>query len=362
MSFTTEQLLNIRTVISHAGCPDGIASARLVKHERPDVEVRFVVHNSEEHRALRPEPGMLFVDFTPFADQSDEPSAEEVAERVKPFVEAGALVLDHHKHGRLVVEAFGDNGVFADESSGSAGASLAFKEVFFPLWEQRALTRMIWHDSQAIAREEMTEQLEAAREFARLVSIRDTWQRQSPDWVLASTISAALRAFPEAYWMARRGPLKLTDTEMLVGHARFQDEADNLIHQEKEISLFKISRVSRPTHLEQIVKVAFINSRRAEDLADYLREKGAANILVGYQFRGASDISLSLRSDEYMDVGELAKSLGGGGHTRAAGCTLSIHSPLLKGEPPYVAYIEGEYEDPAWRLLGDAIIKAIKWP
>jgi bifunctional oligoribonuclease and PAP phosphatase NrnA len=45
---------------------------------------------------------------------------------------------------------------------------------------------------------------------------------------------------------------------------------------------------------------------------------------VGILFRETEDgaVKVSLRSREKVDVGELAKSFGGGGHARAAGCTL----------------------------------------
>ena len=38
--------------------------------------------------------------------------------------------------------------------------------------------------------------------------------------------------------------------------------------------------------------------------------------------RGAREIKVSLRSNRYVDVASLAQELGGGGHIRAAGCTL----------------------------------------
>ena len=37
---------------------------------------------------------------------------------------------------------------------------------------------------------------------------------------------------------------------------------------------------------------------------------------------GVSKYRLSLRSNEYVDVAEIAASFGGGGHIRAAGCTV----------------------------------------
>ncbi|MFQ5354011.1 MAG: bifunctional oligoribonuclease/PAP phosphatase NrnA [Thermodesulfobacteriota bacterium] len=60
----------------------------------------------------------------------------------------------------------------------------------------------------------------------------------------------------------------------------------------------------------------------ADGFVNYAR--GIEGVEVGALFRECPDnqFKISLRSKSYMDVGSVAMSLGGGGHARAAGCTL----------------------------------------
>ncbi|PTX58626.1 phosphoesterase RecJ-like protein [Melghirimyces profundicolus] len=59
-----------------------------------------------------------------------------------------------------------------------------------------------------------------------------------------------------------------------------------------------------------------------DGIVNYARN--VAGVDVGILFRETAEgtVKASLRSREIVDVGELAQSLGGGGHARAAGCNL----------------------------------------
>ncbi len=61
---------------------------------------------------------------------------------------------------------------------------------------------------------------------------------------------------------------------------------------------------------------------QADGFVNYAR--GIEGVEVGALFRECpgDEYKISLRSKSYMDVGAVAMSLGGGGHARAAGCTL----------------------------------------
>jgi hypothetical protein len=82
MSFA-ERLKNVRTIVTHEGCPDGIASAILCHDALPQAEIVWLQYGTAKRRELPATEGMLFVDMTP------EPS------RNQEFVDAGAIVLDH---------------------------------------------------------------------------------------------------------------------------------------------------------------------------------------------------------------------------------------------------------------------------
>lgn len=367
--FHTATLRSIRRLVTHANCADGMASAILVKNALPSVEVQFVTHGSPEHRALKPELGMLFVDFTPFVDQSMNPTAAEVADRVQHFVEAGALVLDHHKQQRLVVEAFGGNGVFADEllHPGVAGATLALDHVWLPLLEEQRLTHHTWLPARSAIKDVLGARAQLACELARLAAIRDTWRKDDPDWIEASALSETLRFFPAAHWMGAAGaggtlPL---DWERMVGRVAVWAEHERMLRRAEDVAILQLGRtISESLTPGQGVRVALINTRRAEDLAEFLRARGEANILVGYQFVGADRLRLSLRADTTLDVGHMAKQLGGGGHSRAAGCEFDFTHVDWSDTPSRDGVYAGgaAYLHPVWKLIGGWVADGIQWP
>lgn len=67
-----------------------------------------------------------------------------------------------------------------------------------------------------------------------------------------------------------------------------------------------------------------INFGEADDIASIPRQITGVEVGVYIKVKGDSDCKLSLRSNEYVDVAEIAKNLGGGGHIRAAGVTLNM--------------------------------------
>lgn len=170
---SVEKLRSIKTLACHADCPDGLASAMILRQALPSAEVIFVQYNSIEMANLKAEPGILFCDFCPPQD------------RYREFLEAGAIVLDHHKSTKHIVLEFGENGVYADEKTepGVSGAVLAFREVWTRMKQPLGFTGFLG--------------LEEMERFAQLAGIRDTWQKQSPDWEEACAQAAALMFYPK---------------------------------------------------------------------------------------------------------------------------------------------------------------------
>src|SRR5882724_8183379 len=60
-----EKLKGVTHIITHADCPDGVASAMVLRQVLPTAEVRAIQYETHEHKKLEAKPGMLFCDFSP---------------------------------------------------------------------------------------------------------------------------------------------------------------------------------------------------------------------------------------------------------------------------------------------------------
>jgi hypothetical protein len=167
MTFSVDRLREIKTIISHETCADGLASAMILKAALPDADVRFVKYNSEEHEKLEAKEGMLFCDFSPHKS------------RTQDFIDVRAIVLDHH--AKEVVEPFGESGIFADikVEPGVSGAMLAYLHVYVPILGENDLVGS----------------------FACICGIYDTWQTKSPLWKKSREYTEALFFFPKKDWL-----------------------------------------------------------------------------------------------------------------------------------------------------------------
>ena len=282
-----EGLRNVREIISHKNCPDGIASALICHDALPGASVRFVMYGESDYTDLPVQEGMLFVDIIPPKDRAEQ------------FAQAGAIVLDHHLHAKDVVAQFGARGRFADERErpGVSGALLAYDHVWHPLMSGKVAGAS------------------GVREFAELVGVRDTWQTQDPRWTeaCANAEGLLLHGFDG---LASNPPWKALGPFMKVGRALFRRK------------LRAAQESAKRAHIRG--PYAFTNDRYASDFAEALREQGSpAEVAVAFSYQGQTDGSLqlvySLRTIQGdRDVGELAKANGGGGHTKAAGFSVKL--------------------------------------
>lgn len=292
-------LREVRTIVSHADCPDGIASALILRAALPEAGVLFVEHNTPEQVALPATEGMIFCDVVP------------PRERVDEFVKAGAIVLDHHKGARDVVDAFGERGVFADEKAepGMSGAPLAHREVFCALRDDHP----------------------DVQRFARLAGIRDCWLTDDPDWEEAAAQSSALLFFGYerlAEQIPPDAPPHLTETQMSVGRAQRAARLANA----------RATAAEKLHHLREGVAVYNDRDRLLSDVADRAFQiHPSLRVVCGFHYKVTSDGAMllvcSLRSKpDDIDVAQIAKAQGGGGHTCAAGfgvpVTTTSSSPL----------------------------------
>lgn len=303
-AFSPDQLARVTRIVTHANCADGRACAILAGDVLPQATIEFLQHNSQAHRELEADPGILFCDFAPTRDRVDE------------FVAAGALILDHHQHSRDIVEAFGPCGVFADEEAapGVAGATL----VFFHVW--RPLAGAALSIPRGAGYGEREAAIARAEEFATLAGIRDTWQRSSGLWDAAQVQTAALMYYPWSHWARRPSRPWLTHEELAIGQTEMERNAEHVERAAADANYTTILIGDRWHHTATVNEIRIVS-----DLAEHLRETRGISLCIGYKQRcdaGELLTQVSLRSDGSVDVGAIAKRLGGGGHSRAAGFQL----------------------------------------
>jgi len=266
---------------------DGIASAMIAKYVLPQAKVQLIDYG-REHDALSVEQGLIFLDITPPPDRCQE------------FLDAGTIVLDHHKKREYIIRTFVDagQGAFADEDKdpGVSGALLAYQHLLVPLNE--TLTQ---------------NQLNKVHEFARMVGIRDTWLKTHPAWSVAQATCRVLEFMPLDHWLD--GMVPVIDHEQLnLGYTLVEKRMEEVKAAFKDAIVFT---------LDSGHQVGFVISdyKLSSDLGEYARQKGIGTFVTITPNTKAGHLGarVSLRSNE-LDVGAIAASqTGGGGHTSASG-------------------------------------------
>jgi len=307
---STDKLNAVKTVVVHDNCSDGLASAILVKDAfyGRDIKFKFVQYNTDEFRSLRAEPGMMFVDFSP------------PPERAQEFIDAGTLVLDHHRTAKAMLVGFGENAIFGDEKEnpGVCGARLAYEHVWLPL------------------RAELTTQAMFADRFSRLAGVRDTWQRQSPEWTEACKQGEILNFMPRERWMAKTLTQIASEWD-----GQFSWIGDVLWDKHTKAIAKCVQGAHRFTTYKGTRAVVFEGVRNSSDAAEALGD--TADLVIGFAYfvepldgESVQKMVLSTRSHTHYDCSALSKHYGGGGHTKAAG----FNHIMSRSDPNPYAQIE----------------------
>jgi hypothetical protein len=311
-----DKLKAVTTIISHANCADGTASAMFLHDILPAAKIQFLQYGTEAYRTLKAEPGMLFCDFSPHP------------ETYQQFIDAGALILDHHKGAQAIVEAFGENGVFGDEKDpGVCGAFLAYREAWFKLKHTDGKPG--------------PSPLEAGfgGHIARLAGIRDTWQRQDSMWDEACVLAEAMRFYPTESWLidqpfAPEEKAEWWEARMATGRI-LVERNDRAV--ENAVGGSYHFTTSRGTRC-----VLFSGVRLSSDAAEFLDlDAEKADLVVGFDYVGIEEgqavLVFSTRSHRTFNCLELCKAHGGGGHTKAAGFSVKF-DPKVGAQDPYSVF------------------------
>lgn len=299
-----EKIQGVTRLITHDKCSDGMASAMIVKNVLPSVSVEFVQYNTVAHKELEVTPGMLFCDFSPHP------------ERVREFLDAGAIVLDHHKSAREIVEPFIEAGLgaFGDEVAdpGVCGAVLAFREIWEPVFRhyQGGLPVERWQEIDRSAVEKL----------ATLAGIRDTWQKHDPRWEEACAQSNALFFWP---------PERLLNSAVMawpflldIGPVLFAKNLEKAANYAANAYRFVTAGGLR------VAMFMSNNVSASSDAAEILGQE--ADLVIGFSV-GLNDtkvpgMTFSCRTRGNFNASALALAHGGGGHTNAAGFRVLLAS------------------------------------
>ncbi|SFJ23404.1 DHH family phosphoesterase [Thermoflavimicrobium dichotomicum] len=82
--------------------------------------------------------------------------------------------------------------------------------------------------------------------------------------------------------------------------------------------------------------------QEVEGIVNYARNIEGVDVGILFREIDEQTVKVSLRSRKKTDVGQLAKSFGGGGHARAAGCT--IHASLEEAQKSVLSRLQAKRE------------------
>lgn len=302
------KLAAVTRIIAHDNCADGLVSAILAKDALPSATIEFMQHNSEAHTTLTPKAGMLFADFAP-----NERTPGDVQD---------VIVLDHHRTARPIVESY-VNSVFGDENTqpGVCGATLVYEHVWKPLRGDSDFAPFV-------------------AQFARLAGVRDTWQRRDTQWHESGVQHATLMFMPSEFWLGMSLQQIASQWD-----SRFRWIGEVQVRKYEE----RISKVMVESHRFTTPKgtrvACFEGVRLSSDAAE--RFDKDVDLVIGFSYRVEDGLQakviLSTRSHTDYDCAAFARAHGGGGHTKAAGCSIAV-APGDLNPYAYIAQLIIAYE------------------
>jgi len=325
-----EALRAVKRIIVHeqkrgVPCPDGRASALILHDALPDVPISEMSYNSPEHKSLEPAPGYLFCDFSPWAPREEKARADAFSR----WASVGTIVLDHHE--KDITDAFGALGVFGENTECESGAWLAFREVLSGNPDIPSMYSFT-----------------PAYNLARLAAIRDTWKPDSAEWSMACEVSATLCFY------SLRNLLKMTPALLL----DFAGKIGPTLVEGKMVAVRNAAENAVLYTLDGIRFATIPSCGLTSDVSDLMKEQ--VDMVVGFEYVHEDDgdivsLQLSLRSRGRVNVTEIAKAHGGGGHKngQSAGCKLDVirGGHLISDAAPYRAIVDALRVAQIWRHL-----------
>ena len=285
----------INTVFFHSPCQDGLASAwvasKYAKEHNLNYEFVGISNNSKGFETDITNKNIIFFDYAP-----DQIQLQLLNQQAKQF-----FIVDHHKTNEERLRSL-TNVIFKMDKS---GVGLAW-EYFYP------------------------EETTPMPLFLEMIQDRDLWTWKIHNsrpfcygffnyTCLTNTLEESFKLFDSVH----RDQTKF-DEILAIGiilEKRKQKQIEGII-----------KKVSTKTYLYKGNKVCIVNCDHelASDLGNMILKTYDYDFTVCWRYDHLSEeYWLSLRADGNVDVSEICKELGGGGHKNASGCSTKIHPSVL---------------------------------
>lgn len=275
-------------VIYHAGCCDGFTAAWLLSKVHPDA-VFHPAHYGDPPPTVAGED-VIITDFS-----FDRPTMERIIDEAN-----SVRVLDHHATAQSALEGLdGRNGASIVFDMDRSGARLTLD------WYLKTIGGRIIHKF-----DHMKENL---RFMVDYTEDRDLWRHKLPH---TREINAVIRSYDMTFenWDMLSANYDTDDSDIVeCGAAILRYQSQIVAQHVRHATPLRFAG-----HDVLGVNATVLQSEIGHELA-----QGRPFAVVWFQ-KGDGQWIVSLRSTpEGLDVAEIARQYGGGGHRNAAGCTLS---------------------------------------
>jgi oligoribonuclease NrnB/cAMP/cGMP phosphodiesterase (DHH superfamily) len=293
------------TVLFHAHCPDGIASAFACWQRFGDAAVYLPVAHGNPCPEIPPEHNIYIVDFSYAKDTLLALLAARIGRRKRD--EDVVTVLDHHASAQRDLESLargeypGLKVLFDMEES---GATLTWKYLQTGGWHPK-------NDPEAHGLEY------ALPTFFKYVRDRDLWRWALPD---SKAISMVYRALDKDWLSIEQFAQDLDEAEgyhrtVMQGNAMLR-YADMLV--EEQAARVQWGVIGGYT-------VPYVNTTTLfSEVGDYLCTTMPEIPFCAYYLDRSDKRQWGLRGHAKVDLSVIAKQYGGGGHANAAGFTTEL--------------------------------------
>lgn len=166
--------------------------------------------------------------------------------------------------------------------------------------------------------------------FLQMIQDRDLWKFTIPETKAFSnglyTYTSMTKSIDESF--------KLFD-ELYVNPSKYEEimKIGEILENKKQNRISGLANyVSKKTYSYNNLKVAIVNCDHelASDLGNHLVSNYDYDFAVCWRYDHLKEeYWLSLRSNGDMDVSQICKEYGGGGHKNASGCSTKIHPSVL---------------------------------